>query len=232
MSQLNANTPYIQCKIRKEITGLDEDLEGFIFGCKSMINRPMLFHFQGGNGAVFWNQYISAFYHGEKYEILDEDEQKRLTLLETWDCQSNSIATTTFAFLQNKRVDIFCRDGKVRSGHYLFTIDDYEGDSNQINVGYANDQDSKCFHFIALDDGNLCIHPNNVARWHNPDFIKPYNFNNPPKIKLYTDQISSEDVDMTYAESPYYLYKGNKLVHQDEELQHMRDEDVKMDEKV
>ena len=38
MSQLNANTPYIECKIRKEFIGLEEDLSGYIFGVKSVIN--------------------------------------------------------------------------------------------------------------------------------------------------------------------------------------------------
>jgi hypothetical protein len=206
MSQLNANTPYIQCKLRNEITGLDEDLEGYIFGVKSQINYPLLFHFQSSIGAIFWNLPISAFYHGDDYDVLSLEEQKRLQLLETWDCQSNAIATTCFKFLQHKRVDIFCRDGKWRSGTYHFTIDDYETDPNSINVGYSEDTDSKCFHFIELDCGNFCAQPNNILRWHNADFIYPYKKESPPKIRLNNPRMSSEDVDLTYAKSPYYLY--------------------------
>jgi len=44
MAQLNANTPYIQCFIRnKYIFGPEDDglTEGYIFGVKSMITRPM-----------------------------------------------------------------------------------------------------------------------------------------------------------------------------------------------
>lgn len=203
MAQLNANTPYIQCFIRKEITGL-ELMEGYIFGVKSMLNYPLLFHFQSNIGAVFWNIPISGFCHKEDYSILSTSEQKRLSLLETWDCQSTAIAVTCFKFLQHKRVDVFCRDGKSRSGIYHFTIDDYETDPNSINVGYSEDMDSKCFHFIELDNGNFGVYPNNILRWHNPDFIKPYT--DPPKIRLNNPRISSEDVDMTYANSPYYLY--------------------------
>ena len=147
MAQLNANTPYIQCYIRKEYTGHTDNLEGYIFGVKSMLNRPLHFHFLSEIGAVFWNMPISAFYHGEEFDLLSQDEQERLSLLQTWDCQSNNIAVTTFAFLQNKRVDVHCRDGEWRSGKYLFTIDDYEGDLNELNVGYSNDQDSKCYQF-------------------------------------------------------------------------------------
>jgi hypothetical protein len=208
MAQLNANTPYIQCFIRPEYTGHTENLEGYIFGVKSMLNRPMHFHFLSSIGAIFWNMPISAFFHGEVYVLLSKDEQERLSLLQTWDCQSNNIAVTTFAFLQNKRVDVHCRDGEWRSGKYLFTIDDYEGDLNELNVGYSNDQDSKCYQFIVLDDGNFCIQPNNLLRWHNPDFIVPYDKQNVPRLKVFKEQLSSEDIDRTYGNSPYYFYNG------------------------
>lgn len=208
MAQLNANTPYTDCFLRKEITSLKDNSNGFIFGCKSMINRPLLFHFQSDFGAVFWNMPISAFCHSRKYDRLSKDEQKRLSLLETWDCQSNSIAVTCFKFLQFKRVDVICRDGVWRSGHYLFTIDDYDDEPNAINVGYSTDQDSKCFHFIKLDDGNFCVQPNNLLRWHNPDNIIPYDKNNPPKIKLNNERMTSEDIDRSFGNSPYFFYNN------------------------
>jgi hypothetical protein len=73
MAQLNANTPYIECSIRKEIIGYGEDLDGYIFGVKSMLNYPMLFHFQSEIGAIFWNMPISAFFHLEFYEKMSDD---------------------------------------------------------------------------------------------------------------------------------------------------------------
>jgi hypothetical protein len=207
MAQLNANTPYIGCYIRNEVIGLGEGLtSGYIFGVKSMLNRPLGFHFQCSFGAIFWMQPLSAFVHLEDFDILSEEEKVRLSLLQTWDCQSNNIAVTTFAFLQNKTVDVRCRDGVWRSGKYIFTIDDYEGDLNELNVGYANDVDSKCYQFLGMDDGNFMAHPNNLIRWHNPDFIVPYDKNNLPKIKLNTEQMSSEDIDRSYGNSPYYFY--------------------------
>jgi hypothetical protein len=206
MAQLNANTPYIQAYVRKEVTGYERDLEGYIFGVKSMLNYPMLFHFQSEIGAVFWNLPISAFMHDLQYDTLSASEETRLQLLQTWDCQSTAIATTCFKFLQHKRVDVFCRDRKWRSGMYHFTIDDYETDCNEINTGYANDLDSKCFHFIELEDGNFCIQPNNLLRWHNADFITPYDRDNPPKIKITNPLRSAEDVDRSYGNSAYYFY--------------------------
>jgi hypothetical protein len=80
MSQLNANTPYIQCYVRKEITGLERDLEGYIFGVKSMLNYPLLFHFHSEIGAVLWNLPISAFFHKENYDVLNKKREKAYKL--------------------------------------------------------------------------------------------------------------------------------------------------------
>lgn len=210
MSQVNANTPYIKCFLRKEFTGLDHNLEGYIFGVKSLINYPLLFHFQGNNGAIFWNISINYFCHKEDYDILNEDEQIRLQLLESWDCQSNSISTICFKFLEFKIFDVQCRDGKWRRGQYLFTIDDYEGTTNDINIGHANSLDSKCFHFIILDDGNMCVQPNNLLRTHNSDFIIPYDKENVPKIKIKKDLLNSENIDRSYGNTPYYFYNNEE----------------------
>jgi hypothetical protein len=212
MAQLNANIPYIECYIRNKFI-LDSEgvTSGYLFGVKSMLNRPLHFHFQADFGAVFWNMPISAFVSKDDYDILNEDEQIRLSLLQSWDCQSNNIAVTTFAFLQNKVVDVFCRDKKWRSGTYITTIDDYDGDLNELNLGYANHQDSKCFHLIMLDDGNFCVQPNNLLRWHNPDFIVPYDKENPPKLKIFKKVMSSEKIDRTYGNSPYYFYTDEQI---------------------
>jgi hypothetical protein len=204
MAQLNANLPYIECKIRRQSAGITSG--GFIFGCKAMLNRPLLFHFQTNSGAVIWNRPISAFYHGNIYEKMSEDEEKRLSLLESWDCQSNNVAVTCFKFLEGKMVDVICRDGVWRSGTYLFTVDDYEEEPNAINVGYANDIDSKCFHFIKLNNGNFCVQPNNLLRWHNADYIIPYAKNSPPKIVLDNSNYSSERIDRTYGNSAYFYH--------------------------
>ena len=53
MATLNANTPYVECFIRKEYTGHADHLSGYIFGVKSWLNRPLHFHFLSKIGAVF-----------------------------------------------------------------------------------------------------------------------------------------------------------------------------------
>lgn len=209
MAQLNANIPYIECYIRKHYTGHSKDLYGYIFGVKSMLNRPMHFHFLSEIGAVFWNMPISAFRHGDEdsWEAISDNENRRLSILQVWNCQSNDIAVTTFSFLQYKFVDVICRDKKWRRGQYLFTIDDYEGDLNYLNTGYANDQDSKCFHFIELEGGNYCIVPNNLCRWHDPNFVIPYDKGDVPKLRVFSESFSCEDIDRTYGNSPYFFYE-------------------------
>ena len=46
-------------------------------------------HFQTNFGAVIWMQPISAFCWKEDFDLLADTEQHRLSLLQTWDCQSN-----------------------------------------------------------------------------------------------------------------------------------------------
>ncbi len=207
MSTQNANIPQVKCYIRNSYIGLGEGVtEGYMFGVKCILNKPLLFHFQSSFGAVFWMQPLSAFVHKEDFDPLSDDEETRLSLLETWNCQSNFVSVTTFAFLQYKRVDVLCRDRKWRSGHYLFTIDDYYGDLNELNLGYATDNDTKCYQFIQLEDGNYCAHPNNLLRWHNPDFIVPYDKDNIPKLKINAEDYSSENIDRSYGNSAYFFY--------------------------
>jgi hypothetical protein len=49
---------------------------------------------------------------------------------------------------------------------------------------------------------------------HNPDFIIPYDKQNIPRLKVFKEQLSSEDIDRTYGNSPYYFYNEEKLNEQ------------------
>ena len=57
-----------------------------------------------------------------------------------------------------------------------------------------------------MDDGNFAIPPNNLLRWHNPDFIVPYPMDNPPKVKIFDNPMTSEDIYRSYGNSPYFFY--------------------------
>jgi hypothetical protein len=186
MATLNANIPYQRCLVRNEYLFNFEKTGTtpcYLFGIKSTLNHPMRFHCQIDNGALFWSLPISAFVWKTPFEKMGSTEQKRLSNLQWWDCQSNDIAITCFSFLEGYKADYRSRNKRWHKGTYLFSIDNYFADLNQAPLGYAADPDSKIYHFLQLDNGNYCLSPNNYLRWHNKNFVDPYDLKNPPRYK-------------------------------------------------
>lgn len=196
MAQLNANIPYIEAFVRDSYLFNDENNKEltpcYIFGVKTIINRPLLFHCQLQNGVVWWSLPLSAFVWKKDFDILADSEEERLSLLQYWDCQSNDVSVTVFTYLQNYIVDVFNRNKDWYRGKYLFTIDDYYSDNNSLPSGYAIDSNTKCYHIIKLDNGNFGAYPNNYLRWNNLNFCDPYDKNNPPKYRTFTKDLNSE----------------------------------------
>lgn len=196
MAQLNANIPYIEGFVRDSYLFNDDNNKEltpcYIFGVKTIINRPLLFHCQLQNGVVWWSLPLSAFVWKEDFDILADSEEERLSLLQYWDCQSNDVSVTVFTYLQNYIVDVFNRNKDWYRGKYLFTIDDYYSDNNSLPSGYAIDSNTKCYHIIKLDNGNFGAYPNNYLRWNNLNFCDPYDKNNPPKYRTFTKDLNSE----------------------------------------
>ena len=196
MSKLNTNIAYIRCFIRNSYLFSDftikELTECYIFGAKAIINKPLLFHCQLNNGAVFWSLPLSAFCMNDKFDVISENENARLSMLQWWDMQGNDITATVFTYLQGADVDLRRRDKSWVRGKYLFTIDDYYADNNSLPSGYAIDSDSKCFHVIKGSDGNIYAYPNNFLRWHNLNFVDEYNKDDIPKYKPISLDIKCE----------------------------------------
>jgi len=164
----------------------------YVFGVKATINRPLSFHCQLKNGALFWNLPISAFVHKADFEPMGATEQETLSNQLWWDCQSNDISVIVFAYLQGYTVECRARNRKWYRGRYLFSIDGYHADLNHVPVGYASDTDEKVYHFIELDNGNYCAYPNNYLRWHNLNFCDPYDVANPPRYKPFSLDMKAE----------------------------------------
>ena len=205
MAQLNANTPYINVFVKNsflERSTSKERTEGYIFGVKSQLNRPFMFHVQLKNGAIFWSIPLTAIQWQDK-----ELDEMLISDLQIWDCQSNDLSVTKFAFLEHKEVDVRLTNGKWLKGNYVFTIDNYEGDLNYLNTGYSGHPDEKVYHVIQLENGYFGLYPNNHLRWHNKDFIKAYDINNPPKYKPFQETLSCEKRGLTTSESEEYFYK-------------------------
>lgn len=196
MPHLNANIPYQLGWVRDCYLYDDPNQKGltecFIFGVKAVINQPLRFHCQLENGAVFWSLPLSAYVWKKDFEMLGSSEEEILPKLQWWDCQSSDISVTVFSYLQGYKVDFRSRDKNWYSGKYLFTIDDYYADLNSLPVGYADDPDSKCFHFIQLDNGRYCVSPNNFLRWHNLNFCEPYDIKNPPRYRAFGLELKAE----------------------------------------
>jgi hypothetical protein len=192
---INTNVPYQNCFVRNSFLFNDETnrklTECYIFGAKAIMNRPIGFHCQLNNGAVFFSLPISAFVHKKDFEFMGDDETERISLLSWWDTQGEFIFSNVFTYLEGYRVDCKSRDKKWRSGVYLFTLDDLS--VNGIGYATSNDSDSKTHHFIKLDNGNYCLMPNNYLRWHNANFVTPYDLDNPPKYHRNVFDLRSEN---------------------------------------
>lgn len=234
MAQLECPIPHQACYVRNiylyDLTpGIVEQDEfegltfGYIFGAVSVYNRPLRFHFQAENGALFNGLPISAFVH-EAYEwpfsplrgytekpmersTILEMEVNRLRQLEIWDCESNDLAVTVFPFLRGKKMEARTRNGEWMTGTYLFTVKNYNGDASYNHHFHADDPDAKSFHFLELLNGNYGVFPNNHLRTHNPDFVKPYNLKAPPKYRPFQSLMTAEYGGKTAGDSDDFFYE-------------------------
>jgi len=181
------NIPYIECYVRDAFLYNDfankELSKCYIFAVKTLINRPLLFQIQIDNGAIFQGLPIHAFVHRKDFVKPIEDEHKLLSLLQWWNMQSNDATVIKYTYLDGYAVDYYNRDKVWTRGKYLFTIDDYYPNVNNLQVGYAEDPDSKSFNIIELENGFYAAAPNNYLRFHNLNFVEPFDLKNPPKYK-------------------------------------------------
>lgn len=171
---MNSNIPYIEAYVKDKYLFSDDSVttltKCYIFGVKCLLNRPLLFHCQLVNGAVFWSLPISAFVHKEDFEVVGDSEKEIINELLWWNCQSSKCEVTTFWYLEGYKADLLSRTKKVYKGTYLFTIDDMY-DNTTLNLGYAEDTDSKCFHMFRLDNGLFAAYQNDKILWYNENFV-------------------------------------------------------------
>lgn len=186
MAQLNLNIPYIHAYVSSEFLYKGSIPEGTpkkepctIFAIKTVHNRALTFWIHLTNGAIFAGVPISVLTWKEDAEELDLNE------LQVWNSESNDAAVTTFTYLQNTRVGLKTRKGNIHYGHYMFTVDNYNGDHNYNQDAHADLPDAKQFHLIKLDNGCFAAYPHYKCVFFNPDIVKePYDLNNPPKYRV------------------------------------------------
>jgi hypothetical protein len=84
-----------------------------------------------------------------------------------WDSYGYEFAVHQFSFLKNHKVTALGRDGVIRTGNYLFTLD-------WMRTGWSETPDQhKNHHIIALQTGQLIAYPNNRLVWLDPSWIAP-----------------------------------------------------------
>lgn len=170
MAYLNAHVPHFYCLLRREYL---YDLRAHhgefepcaVFGIASIPSRALGFHVMTERGAQFARVPISALAHRE------DAPPQPLDVLELWDCFSDHVAVTAFAFLRGLRAKVLLRDRQWYWGTYMFTVD-WTGNSYADDPGEGGHKNA---HILALDNGNYCAQPNNRIAWYEPSFItKPF----------------------------------------------------------
>ena len=207
MAYLNATIPVQYAQVRKEYLydlkshhGEVEDC--VIFGLASLAGKAVLFHCLLPNGAIYYRLPISAFIQ-RAYDIL-QVPRMRLDELELWDSFSYYPAITVFDFLAGQECKYLGKDKKFYTGEYLFTIDWAHPEPNILDVDHSEiPQEHKCGHFIALDNGNYAIQPNNRILWHVGNFTTK---NEWPDYKTQTSEWSVENKDWTTDDTDRMFY--------------------------
>ena len=207
MAYLNATIPVQYAQVRKEYLydlkshhGEVEDC--VIFGLASLAGKAVLFHCLLPNGAIYYRLPISAFIQ-RAYDI-SQVPRMRLDELELWDSFSYYPAITVFDFLAGQECKYLGKDKKFYTGEYLFTIDWAHPEPNILDVDHSEiPQEHKCGHFIALDNGNYAIQPNNRMLWHLGNFTTKKEW---PDYKTQTSEWSVENKDWAADDTDRMFY--------------------------
>ena len=207
MAYLNANIPVLYAQVRKEYLydlkshhGEVEDC--VIFGLASMAGKAVLFHCLLPNGAIYYRLPISAFIQ-RAYDI-SQVPRMRLDELELWNSFSYYPSVTAFDFLAGQECKYLGKDKKFYTGEYLFTIDWAHPEPNILDVDHSEiPQEHKCGHFIALNNGNYAIQPNNRVLWHVGNFTTKKEW---PDYKTQTSEWSVENKDWATDDTDRMFY--------------------------
>jgi hypothetical protein len=207
MSYLNANTPPLYCKIRREYLydlkeHIGESEDCVVFGIASIPGRAVLFHALLPNGAVFYRLPITAFF--QKRFSRSEVPDMSIHEVELWNSFSYYPSVHTFTFLEGAR-------GKYRlgkkwiPGSYEFTIDWAHPEPNILDVEHSEVPDEhKCAHLLRLDNGNFALQPNNRILWNISNFTVGGNV---PDYKVQSSKWNAENSGGIAEDSNRMFYK-------------------------
>lgn len=167
MAFLNDSVPtHWYCFVRKEyLYNLEKHKGAFepcvVYGLRCVGGRALEFQILAECGGSFLGVPLNALVHKKDAPILETWQSQ------FWDCFGEDFGCVEFDYLSNCRCKVMLRDGSVKIGEYLFTVD-------FVGTGFSDDSSQrKNFHIIKLDDGNYCALPNNRILFHDASFTKP-----------------------------------------------------------
>jgi hypothetical protein len=156
------DTPYTTAYVRNEF--LFDEQEGHgeftlctVFGFRAEPGRVPMFQVMLESGAQ-WARVPVHMICSKPCDPLP------LELSCWWDSFSRHCAVIEFNFLRNHAVKGLGRDGTLRKGNYLFTIDWSHGGWSEIPDQHKN------HHIIALQTGQWIAYPNNKLLWTDPSW--------------------------------------------------------------
>lgn len=171
MAYLNTPIPIVDAFIRGNFLrdqkdSHDKKFPCLIFGMCTIPAQAPLFHFVMEDGGLWWRMPIHAFSWKE------DAEEQPLDELVLWDSFSYHVSVTQYPYLKNRNVTFTSRRRVKYGGKYLFTLDwaasTDSGDTDFLFSEYPSQH--KCGHFIAMDNGNFAIQPNNRLILHDPSY--------------------------------------------------------------
>ena len=162
---LLGDTPYIECFVRNEFLfdeqrGHGEFTPAVAFAFRAEPARVPMFQVMLDSGAQ-WARVPIHMICSKPCDPLPIEQSC------WWDSYGYEFTVVALPFLKNHSVTALGRDGQIRKGNYLYTVD-------WMNGGWAEVPDQhKNHHIIALESGPWIAYPNNRLVWHDLSWITP-----------------------------------------------------------
>lgn len=162
---LLGETPYTPCFIRNEFFYDQQQQHGYftkavVFGFRAELAQVPLFQVMLDSGAQ-WARVPIHMICSKPCQPLQLEQSC------WWDSYGYEFTVIALPFLKNHVVTALGRDGHVRKGNYLFTVD-------WMQTGWSEIPDQhKNHHIISLESGPWIAYPNNRLVWHDPSWITP-----------------------------------------------------------
>ena len=167
MSTLITNLPSYEVWVRKEYltdhkSGHGEFTKGVWVSAKSIPGRAFYFEtYLPEYAAIYDKLPISAFVSSP------ETPKPDMTLhnLQFWNCMDYDFTVIQKQFVAPMEWEVRTRHFGSVKGQYICTLDNYHGDSDQVDTATSEMPDEhKSFNLIELRNGQYCLYPNNRCR--------------------------------------------------------------------